>query len=545
MPSYKFHNQIFDEELAMLKTAMNNLNDPRYEGNELYNEYKLLTSNYEKLLKFANKSVKISDSQGKELRRKEYEIRNILDNSSQGFLTFGKNLVVNKEYSLECIRIFGKKISNINIIELLQSENINQNTLFQSIFEEVFNTQDTKRKMELLIKLPNLLMINNIYVNISYKLINKDDQKDEELIMLIITDVTEKKKSEEQILFLSYHDKLTSLYNRAYINNILPQLQTEASMPLSIIIGDMNGLKLTNDVFGHRYGDTLLVNASKILLKCCRDTDIVSRWGGDEFLIILPNTSTEEVNEIVSNIKYSATNFKADPIEISISLGAATITNPNTNILELFGMAENKMYNNKIIESKRIRKKIILSIENTLREKCCEDNGHTDRVKSMAMNFARELNIDENSNEMAALSLLASLHNVGKISIPKEILTKKEPLSKTELEIIQSYTETGYRIALSIDEPTLAQGIYALRERWDGKGYPNGTKGNDIPLIARIISIIDAYDVMLYDRPYRKALSENEALEELVKCSGTQFDPQLVELFINKRLYVIDQERYM
>lgn len=539
MSSYKFNNQIFDEELAILKTAMDNLNNLKCEGNKLYKDYRLLALNYEKLLKFANKSVKISDSQGKELRRKEYEIRNILDNSSQGFLTFGKNLVVNKEYSLECIRIFGRKISNINIIELLQSENINQNTLFQSVFEEVFDAKDIKCKLDLLMKLPNLLMINNIYVNINYKLINKDDVKDEELVMLIITDVTEKKKSEEQILFLSYHDKLTSLYNRAYINSIIPQLQTEASMPLSIIIGDMNGLKLTNDVFGHKYGDELLVNASKILLECCRDTDIVSRWGGDEFLIILPNTNIEEVNKIISKIKYAASTFEANPIEVSISLGAATITNSNTNILELFGMAENKMYNDKIIESKQIRKKIILSIENTLREKCCEDNGHTDRVKSMAMNFARELNIDENSNEMAALSLLASLHNVGKISIPKEILTKKAPLSKTELEIIKSYTETGYRIALSIDEPTLAQGIYALRERWDGKGYPNGIKENEIPLIARIVSIIDAYDVMLYDRPYRKALSENEALQELIKCSGTQFDPQLVELFINKRLYAI------
>jgi len=541
MSSYNFNNEIFNEELAVLKTAMDNLKKLKYEENELIEAYKSLALNYEKLLKFANKSVKISDSQGRELRRRELEIRNILDNSNQGFLTFGRNMIVNKEYSSECIRIFGRKISNINILELLKRENINQNAHYQRVFEEIFNTKDIEHKFHLLMELPSLLKINNAYVNITYKLIHKDDLRDEELVMLIITDVTEKKKSEEQILFLSYHDNLTSLYNRAYINSIIPQLQNESSMPLSIIVGDMNGLKLTNDVFGHEYGDKLLVNASKILLSCCRSTDIISRWGGDEFLIILPKTSDEEANKIISKIESTCRNFEQNPIKVSISLGSATIKNPYTNILELFSMAENKMYNNKIIEGKKIRRKIILSIENALREKCFEDDGHTARVKSMVMNFARILNIEDNSDEMAALSLLASLHDVGKISIPSEILGKKQPLSEIEREIIKSYTEIGYRIALSIDEPSLAQGIYALRERWDGKGYPNGLKEDKIPLISRIVSIIDAYDAMTHHRPYRKGLSEKDALEELIRCSGTQFDPRLVELFIKEKVYFISK----
>lgn len=538
MSAYNFNNEIFNEEISILETAIVNLKKAKHEGNELINAYRLLASNYEKLLKFANKSVKISDSQGRELRRKEYEIRNILNNSNQGFLTFGRNLRVNKEYSSECIRIFSRKISNNNILELLQGENTNQNKLFQNIFEEVFSTEDSDYKNELLMKLPNLLKINDIYVNVAYKLINKDELGDEEAVMLIITDVTDKKKSEDEILFLSYHDKLTGVYNRAYINNVIPQFQIETNMPLSIIVADMNGLKLTNDVFGHEFGDKLIVNASKVLLSCCRDTDIVSRWGGDEFLIILPNTSHEEATKVVNKIKYSCTKCEASPIEISISLGSATMENPNTSILDLFSMAENVMYNNKIIESREIRRKIILNIENILRERCFEDGGHTARVKSMAMNFAEALNIQEDSDELATLSLLAALHDVGKISIPREILGKKQPLSEIEREIIKSYTEIGYRIALSIDEPSLAYGIYALRERWDGQGYPNGLKEDKIPLISRIVSIIDAYDVMTYDRPYRKALSEDEALGELKKCSGTQFDPKLIDIFINEKLYV-------
>ncbi|KOA19749.1 cyclic di-GMP phosphodiesterase response regulator RpfG [Clostridium homopropionicum DSM 5847] len=538
MSSYNFNNEIFNQELAVLKTAMDNLKNLKYKENELIEAYRNLALNYEKLLKFANKSVKISDSQGSELRRREFEIRNILDNSNQGFLTFGRNMIVNKEYSSECVRIFGRKISNVNIFELLKSDNINQNVLYQRVFEEIFDTQDIERKFNLLMELPSLLKINNVYVNISYKLINKDDIRDEELIMLIITDVTEKKKSEEQILFLSYHDKLTSLFNRAYINSIISQLQTEACMPLSIIVGDMNGLKLTNDVFGHAYGDELLVNASKILLSSCRSTDIISRWGGDEFLVLLPNTSEQEVNRVISKIESTCSNFDPSPIEVSISLGSATIRDHNTSILELFSMAENKMYNNKIIEGKKIRRKIILNIEKALIEKCFEDDGHTARVTSMAMNFAKALNIKESSNEMADLSLLAYLHDVGKISIPSEVLGKKQPLSEIEREIIKSYTEIGYRIALSIDEPNLAQGIHALRERWDGKGYPNGLKEDKIPLISRIVSIIDAYDAMTHHRPYREAMGQSEALEELINCSGTQFDPQLVELFIKEKLYL-------
>lgn len=537
MSSYNFNNEIFNEELAVLKTALDNLQNVRYEKSEFFEAYKSLALNYEKLLKFANKSVKISDSQGRELRRRELEIRNILDNSNQGFLTFGRSMIVNKECSSECIRIFGRKVSNVNIFELLNSDNINQNILYKRIFEEIFDTEDIESKFNLLMELPRLLKINNAYVNIAYKLIHKEDSRDEELIMLIITDVTEKKKSEEQILYLSYHDKLTSLYNRAYINSIISQLQTEASMPLSIIVGDMNGLKLTNDVFGHEYGDKLLVNASKILLSSCRSTDIISRWGGDEFLILLPNTSEEEANRIISKVEAKCRSFESNQIEVSISLGSATIRDHNTNIFELFGIAENQMYNNKVIQGKKIRRKIILNIENALIERCFEDNGHTARVTSMAMKFARLLNIKENSNEMSDLSLLSYLHDVGKISIPSEVLGKKQPLSEIERDIIKSYTEVGYRIALSIDEPDLAKGIYALRERWDGKGYPNGLKENEIPLISRIVSIIDAYDAMTHDRPYREAMSENKALEELMNCSGTQFDPQLVELFIKEKLY--------
>ncbi|MBV7273648.1 diguanylate cyclase [Clostridiaceae bacterium UIB06] len=511
---------------------MDDLENERYFENELFNKYKSLAENYKKLLKLTRKSIKISDSQWKELKRREYEIRNLLDNFNQGFLTFGKDLLVNKEYSSECIRLFEDKISNKNIIELLCNENKEQKELFSSVLKEFFNEKDICSELECLKKLPNMLKIKGKYINVSYKAINIEESSEDSSIMLILTDITEKKRTEDQILYLSYHDKLTTLFNRTYIDNIIPQLQSESSMPLSVIMADMNGLKLTNDVFGHENGDKLLVNAAKAFMKSCRKTDIVARWGGDEFLIILPNTDDERSKEICKKIKIICTTFEPNPIKLSISLGSATMESPTTSLSELFNIAENEMYRNKLVESKDVRRKIILGLEKTLYEKCFEDYGHNERVKDMALNFAKLLNIKNDSREILNLSLFASLHDIGKVSIPKEILGKKISLTQAELDIVKRYTEIGFRMAQSIEEPVLAQCILCLRERWDGKGYPYGLKAKNIPLNSRIVSILESYDIMTHNRPYKDAICKEEALEELKRCSGEQFDPDLVKIFV-------------
>lgn len=532
MAIYESH-ELFGNELNILEEVMDDLENEKYFENELFNKYKSLAENYKKLLKLTRKSIKISDSQWKELKRREYEIRNLLDNFNQGFLTFGEDLRVNKEYSSECLRLFGDKISNKNIIELLCNENKEQKDLFSSVLKDFFYAKDISFKLECLKRLPNMLKIKDKYINVSYKPINIEElDEDNSSIMLILTDITEKKRTEDQILYLSYHDKLTTLFNRTYIDNVIPQLQNEFSMPLSVIMGDMNGLKLTNDVFGHENGDKLLMSAAKVLRKSCRKTDIVARWGGDEFLIILPNSGNELSKEICKKIKTICSTLESNPIKLSISLGSATMESPTTSLSELFNIAENEMYRNKLVESKDVRRKIILSLEKTLYEKCFEDYGHNERVKNMALNFAKLLNMESDSRGILNLSLLASLHDIGKVSIPKEILGKKAPLTQAELDIVKRYTEIGFRMAQSIDEPILAQCILSLRERWDGKGYPYGLKAENIPLNSRIVSIIEAYDVMTNSRPYKKAIGEEEALEELKRCSGGQFDPDLVKIFV-------------
>jgi diguanylate cyclase (GGDEF)-like protein len=527
-------NDLFKEELGILKSANENLEHLKYKDNELLEQYRELAESYDKLLRLTKKVFKISDAQGKELKRRENDIKNLLNSSNQGFLMFEKNLLVTKEYSLECIRIFDKKIANLNIAELLAGTNQEQGKMFEYVFMKVFETQDIEKRYACLKDLPSMLKINEKDISIIYKLVgNSESENGDDALMLILTDLTENRKAQDQVLYLSYHDALTSLYNRTYVDSITHQLQSSVSMPLSIIMVDMNGLKLTNDVFGHEFGDRMLVNLSGILQSCCRKSDFVVRWGGDEFLVIMPNADSSVCRKVCNRIIESCSTASEDPISVSVSLGMATIEKAGFKLSEIINIAENMMYNNKLSESKRTRRKIITSIERILHTRCFEDPGHIERIKKMAGNFAKVLGITAETTEMLNLTMLATLHDIGKVAIPTEILGKHEALTKNEWEIMKTHTEAGFRMAQSIEEPLLAQAILGIRERWDGKGYPYGLENDQIPFIARVISIIDVYDVITHDRPYRKALSQREARKEFEKCSGKQFDPHLVKLFLD------------
>jgi len=303
--------------------------------------------------------------------------------------------------------------------------------------------------------------------------------------------------------------------------------------PLSIIMADMNALKLTNDVFGHAQGDQMLVELARVISSCCRSKDIVSRWGGDEFLIMLPGTDADNCAKVCQRIKAACAQERDLPIELSAALGMATQQNPEGSIADLFNVAENRMYSNKLQESKQVRRKIILGLEKILHNKCFEGSDHVKRIEYLTLCFARRLGIPADSTEVKQLILLAKLHDIGKVAIPGDILCKPGPLTDGEWEIVRSHSEIGYRMAQSIGEPAVGEAILAHHERWDGLGYPSGLKEIQINLVARIFSIVDAYDVMGQDRPYRKALSQEEALREIKKGGGTQFDPELVNVFVD------------
>lgn len=371
---------------------------------------------------------------------------------------------------------------------------------------------------------------SEIYVGISSRVVYKNNKP--AFYEGIVRDITEQKKIEEQLKFLSFHDKLTELYNRAYFEEELKRLDTERQLPLSIIMADINGLKLTNDTFGHKEGDLLLCKCARIFEKCFRKEDIISRYGGDEFVILLPKTTEQEVIDIINRIEEECSKTDGQKIPISVSMGSSTKTVMDKDINEVILEAEEWMYQRKLIESRSISSTIITSLKKILFEKSIETEEHTERTNALALQLGKSLNLPENN--LAELSLLSTLHDIGKVAIPEEILLKQGKLSKSEWRIIKKHSGIGSNIARSSPHLAhVANAILAHHEWWDGSGYPQGLKGDEIPITSRILAIVDTYDAMISGRPYKSKMNQEEVMEEIKRCSGNQFDPDIVKKFLN------------
>ncbi len=327
--------------------------------------------------------------------------------------------------------------------------------------------------------------------------------KDGIIVGAVITfmDITERKRVENDILFLSYHDSLTGLYNRRYFEEELVSMDNITNLPISIIMGDVNGLKLTNDIFGHSTGDLLLQRASKVLRKCCREEDVVARWGGDEYIIILPKTSKKEAEEIAKTIKeeFAEENIKA--INGSISMGYDTKNLSDEDIFNVIKNAEKMMYDNKILDRQTIDNGTIHAIINTLHQNSPSEKEHSINVSIICEKIGKALKLSDST--IRRLKDAGYFHDIGKIILEERLLNYIDSPTDHEMQIIRQHPIVGYRI-LNSSEETMELAKYALRhhERWDGRGYPKGLKGNDIPLIARIISIAESYDTMINKKGY-------------------------------------------
>lgn len=336
---------------------------------------------------------------------------------------------------------------------------------------------------------------------------------------------------EMKVRYQSYHDSLTGLYNRSFLEMEMDRLDTRRQLPIGLIMADLNGLKLFNDTFGHVVGDELLRQAAIVLKSCCRKEDITARWGGDEFIIFLPQTTEEDVKAILDRINARCNETFVNGISLSLSVGHAI---KNENVEDLFDIlkkAEENMYKHKREESHYMKKSLLRIMLKKLEEKSSETETHYATMKKVAHLIGKQVGLSH--SQLDKLYLLVSLHDIGEITVPEEILNKKEALTEDEWEVIKKHPETGFSISRATEGIShIAEEILSHHERWDGKGYPRGLVGNEIPLLARITAIADAYEVMSSGRTYKRTMTKNEIIDELRRCAGSQFDPELIEVFL-------------
>ncbi len=384
-----------------------------------------------------------------------------------------------------------------------------------------------------------------------------------ELILLAIEDITERKQVEEEIKRLyekakvqAERDPLTDLFNHRRINELLESEIERAKRGadiFSIMMLDVDGFKLINDTYGHVAGDKVLKDVAAILRNSSRSVDSIGRYGGDEFLMILPYTDGEKAKTVVKRISRDipTEGLKINEevtVPIRLSVGVATYPIDSSLPRDLISLADRSMY-----ESKRSGRSAVSAsmreVSDFLSEEmptfdvlhslvAAVDNkdhytkSHSDLVTNYALSLGKKINLS--SEELEALEVASLLHDIGKIGIPDTILIKPGPLEKGELEIIKQHPTIGAMMLRSSlpHRQHLLEAIRYHHERYDGRGYPSKLEGEDIPVLARIIGIADAYCAMITDRPYRKALTKDEAIAELTEKAGTQFDPVLVSGFI-------------
>lgn len=349
---------------------------------------------------------------------------------------------------------------------------------------------------------------------------------------LIFTDITQKSLQMKEMAYVSTHDSHTGLFNRDYFNQMIEIYSDNYHKPISIIIADLNGLKLMNDAFGQKKGDELLLVTAEIIRGACRHQDIVCRIGGDEFAILLPDTNIEVAESIAKRIICLVEQTSCGDLQLSISVGWAETSLPKITLQDAIKSAEDFLYQRKLTESPSVRGKTMHAIIKSLHEKSEREAMHSRRVRDLCQKFGECLQLSE--REQIELTAMGHLHDLGKIGIDEKILNKPGVLTEEEYAEMKRHPEIGYRILSAINEMSdIANCILAHHERWDGKGYPLGLKGSEIPYLAQVVSVIDSFDAMTSNRTYRNALSEADALMELQRCAGTQFSPQVVTDFIH------------
>lgn len=350
------------------------------------------------------------------------------------------------------------------------------------------------------------------------------------LHLCMIQDITGSKRREEEIIHLSYHDSLTGLYNRTYFEEEVHRMEVSRRMPVSLVMCDINGLKVINDAFGHAEGDRLIRDAAELLRQTCRAEDVIARVGGDEFIILLPGIDAEGAALLAARIEEMCRTQETIRGEgeypLSISAGYAARREGKVAMEDLLLEAEEMLYRRKNAGRAELQDKVIAFVRNRIRQLPGYSPEVEDCIRNLSQEIAGQLNLRPSA--MRQLAMLLEFRDVGMLAAASDQGPGSESDGERRAVLSEMKTERGYRIAHALQELRgIADGILTMQEHWDGTGSPGKRAGEDIPLLARVAAVAAA--ASLYpsegDPCWKGRLRQHLALE-----AGHLYDPGVVEI---------------
>lgn len=347
--------------------------------------------------------------------------------------------------------------------------------------------------------------------------------------LFVFHDVTNSRNAYFELENSMLFDGVTGFYNKQSFYTQIPQWSDPDYWPTSFAVCNVDGMRGINEAYGTEYGDEIMRQMAYYIRSHVGEKSYCAKLDNGDLVVVLEKTSNIDASDIMENIKSEIVDHFQNAL-VSVDYGIATKEDASGSVEKYLQDARASMQNKKMLKDKSASSSLVDSLKQTLSESDFQTEEHVERTRRMCARLGREMGLTD--SDIGKLELLAVLHDIGKVAIPQDIIKKKGKLTPDERKIIEQHTVKGYRIAKSSPElGEIAEGILCHHEHWDGTGYPKGLKGEEIPLIARVISAVDSHDVMVNDRPYHKAMPEADAIAELRRCSGTQFDPHVVEVF--------------